>query len=127
MSEKEGAFALNTNVACSSDLADASTNRMLSNMEYNNIPDGRNISRRRNAYLSELLSCTSSTIMCVTELNCGSLDSLCSKMPVVQNNSLVNFETLLSRRIWYPIVFPIRSSLSAATLSATPIALILRG
>lgn len=50
-------------------------------------------------HLSSLRSCTSSTIMWETECKRGSLSSLRSSIPVVQNNSRVDDDILLSKRI----------------------------
>lgn len=78
-------------------------------------------------YLSALLSCTSSTIIWVTSDKSKSVVNLCNSTPTVQNVTLVLVDTHLSNRIWYPMISPISSSLSAATRVATPTALILRG
>ena len=77
--------------------------------------------------LSKSRSCTSSTTTCVTSLKSGSLCKRLSKIPVVQKSKRVSLLTLLSSRMLYPTVAPIRSPRSAATRSATAIALSRRG
>ena len=77
--------------------------------------------------LSKSRSCTSSTTTCVTSLKSGSLCKRLSKIPVVQKSKRVSLLTLLSSRMLYPTVAPIFSPRSAATRSATAIALSRRG
>ena len=85
----------------------------------------RRIMRRKSD--SSLRSWTSSTMTWVTSDKSGSDSRRRSKIPVVQNKSRVELDILLSSRIWYPTTFPIRSTRSDATRSATPMADIRRG
>ena len=77
--------------------------------------------------LSRSRSCTSSTTTCDTPARSGSLCRRRSKMPVVQKRSRVSLLCRDSRRMEYPTTPPTRSRRSAATRSATAIALNRRG
>mmetsp|Transcript_248 Transcript_248/g.925 ORF Transcript_248/g.925 Transcript_248/m.925 type:complete len:294 (-) Transcript_248:333-1214(-) len=69
----------------------------------------------------------SSTMMWLTPSSSGSLTSFRSSTPVVQKRSLVFLLRLVSRRIWYPTLWPSLSPRSLATRSDTEIAEILLG
>ena len=76
---------------------------------------------------SKSRSCTSSTTTCVTPTNPGRSATVEARMPVVQNSKRVSRLCRDSRRMLYPTTSPTRSHRSAATRSATAIALSRRG